>query len=84
MRLDGFADQSTKETWDLSAWIRTYSVYLDERLEVFRVMKFDPGQEAGDKEAEDSKLKSCSTVELLERLPLVRFGAWCMISVLWA
>ncbi len=34
MRLDGFADHTTKDTWDFSAWVRAYSVYLDERLEV--------------------------------------------------
>ena len=44
LRLEGFADHATKETWDLSAWIRVYSVYLDERLEVFRVFHFDPEQ----------------------------------------
>ncbi|GAX76674.1 hypothetical protein CEUSTIGMA_g4120.t1 [Chlamydomonas eustigma] len=66
LRLDGFADHTTKETWDISAWIRVYSVYLDERLEVFRVMHFDPEQD----DADDSKLKACSTPDLLERLPL--------------
>lgn len=33
-----------QETWDYSAWVRVYSVYLDERLDVFRVMHFDPSQ----------------------------------------
>mmetsp|Transcript_14533 Transcript_14533/g.31622 ORF Transcript_14533/g.31622 Transcript_14533/m.31622 type:complete len:742 (+) Transcript_14533:174-2399(+) len=68
LRLESFADHTTKDTWDLSAWIRVYSVYLDERLEVFRVMKFDPEQE----DNSESKLKACSTPELLERLPLVQ------------
>ena len=44
LRLEGFADHTTKDTWDLSAWIRVYSVYLDERIEVFRVFHFDPEQ----------------------------------------
>jgi len=47
LRLEGFADHHTKDTWDLSAWIRVYSVYLDERLEVFRVFHFDPEQVRG-------------------------------------
>ena len=72
MRLDGFADHTTKDTWDFSAWIRCYSVYLDERLDAFRVMKFDPEDGTKGESAGDSKLKSCPTAELLERLPLVR------------
>eukprot|EP00798_Chlamydomonas_sp_ICE-L_P007979 gene7979-1196_t len=66
LRLDGFADHTTKETWDLSAWIRTYSVYLDERLEAFRAFRFDP------EATSDSKLKDCSPELLLERLPMVQ------------
>lgn len=27
--------------WDFSAWIRTYALYLEERLECFRVLKYD-------------------------------------------
>ena len=35
-----------QNTWDYSAWIRAYSVYLDERLGVFKSMKFDPELES--------------------------------------
>lgn len=34
--LDRYADHSSRETWDYSAWIRVYSVYLTERLDAFR------------------------------------------------
>ncbi|PNH02790.1 hypothetical protein TSOC_011175 [Tetrabaena socialis] len=71
LRLESFADHTTKETWDLSAWIRTYSLYLDERLAVFRTMRFDPEQDQG-LEARDSKLKTCTAPELLEQLPAVQ------------
>lgn len=71
LRLESFADHTTKETWDLSAWIRVYSLYLDERLSVFRTMRFDPEQDKG-VEARDSKLKSCPANELLEHLPAVQ------------
>lgn len=27
--------------WDCSAWVRTYALYLEERLECFRVLKYD-------------------------------------------
>ena len=41
--------------WDCSAWVRTYALFLEERLECFRILKYDieaerlpkpaPGQE---------------------------------------
>lgn len=34
--LDRFADHTSKEAWDYSAWVRVYSTYLDERLDVYR------------------------------------------------
>jgi hypothetical protein len=34
--LDRYADHTTRETWDYSAWIRAYGVFLDERLDAFR------------------------------------------------
>lgn len=27
--------------WDYSAWVRTYALFLEERLECFRVLKYD-------------------------------------------
>lgn len=27
--------------WDYSTWIRTYALFLEERLECFRVLKYD-------------------------------------------
>lgn len=41
LRLDNYSDHLTKETWDYSAWIRVYSIYLDERLEVWRTIRFE-------------------------------------------
>lgn len=29
------------EAWDCSAWIRTYALFLEERLECYRVLKYD-------------------------------------------
>jgi ANTH domain len=42
LRLDNFSDQSSKETWDYSSWIRSYSIYLDERVDAYKHLKFDP------------------------------------------
>lgn len=27
--------------WDYSAWVRTYALFLEERMECFRVLKHD-------------------------------------------
>ena len=27
--------------WDYSAWVRKYALYLEERIESFRVLKYD-------------------------------------------
>lgn len=27
--------------WDCSAWVRTYALFLEERLECFRVLRYD-------------------------------------------
>ena len=47
LRLDNFSDNSGKETWDYSAWIRAYSIYLDTRLEVFKTVSFDLERDIG-------------------------------------
>lgn len=36
LALDRFADHSSKDAWDYSAWVRVYSMYLNERLDVYR------------------------------------------------
>ncbi|KAL6764377.1 ANTH domain-containing protein [Haematococcus lacustris] len=88
LRLDSFADHTTRDTWDYSAWIRVYSVYLDERLGAFKSMRFDPELEAvgagGGAGGHDgftapqargdssSKLKSCGASELLDKLPQIQ------------
>lgn len=27
--------------WDCSSWVRTYALFLEERLECFRILKYD-------------------------------------------
>jgi hypothetical protein len=36
LSLERFADHSSKEAWDYAAWVRVYSAYLAERLDVYR------------------------------------------------
>ena len=30
-----------RAAWDCSAWVRTYGLFLEERLECFRVLEYD-------------------------------------------
>ena len=32
---------SNLAAWDCSAWVRTYGLFLEERLECFRVLEYD-------------------------------------------
>ena len=32
---------SPSSAWDCSAWVRTYALFLEERLECFRILKYD-------------------------------------------
>jgi hypothetical protein len=41
LNLSNFKDDSSPNAWDYSAWVRTYALYLEERLECFRVLKYD-------------------------------------------
>ncbi|KAK6783813.1 hypothetical protein RDI58_017267 [Solanum bulbocastanum] len=36
-----FKDDSSPNAWDYSAWVRSYALFLEERLECFRVLKYD-------------------------------------------
>ncbi|CAD7703187.1 unnamed protein product, partial [Ostreobium quekettii] len=66
LRLDNFSDNSKKETWDYSAWVRAYSIYLDTRLEIYRTVSFDLERDIG---AGETKLKTAGSRELLDVLP---------------
>ncbi|KAL2338417.1 hypothetical protein Fmac_012863 [Flemingia macrophylla] len=57
-----FKDDSSPNAWDYSAWVRTYALFLEERLECFRVLKYDI-------EADRPRTKDLDTAELLQQLP---------------
>lgn len=57
-----FKDDSSPNAWDYSAWVRTYALFLEERLECFRVLKYDV-------ETDRPRTKDLDTPELLEQLP---------------
>ncbi|CAK9138570.1 unnamed protein product, partial [Ilex paraguariensis] len=62
LNLAHFKDDSSPNAWDYSAWVRTYALFLEERLECFRVLKYDV-------EADRPRTKDLDTPELLEQLP---------------
>ncbi|KAG6533005.1 putative clathrin assembly protein At5g35200 [Zingiber officinale] len=62
LNMSHFKDDSSAYAWDYSAWVRTYALYLEERLECFRILKYDV-------ESDPPRTKDLGTAELLEQLP---------------
>ncbi|KAI3970246.1 hypothetical protein MKX01_023893 [Papaver californicum] len=60
-----FKDDSSPNAWDYSAWVRTYALYLEERLECFRVLKYDV-------ETDPPRTRDLDTMDLLEHLPALQ------------
>ncbi|URD95398.1 ENTH [Musa troglodytarum] len=65
LNLSHFKDDSSPSAWDYSSWVRTYALYLEERLECFRKLKYDI-------ETERSRTSEAETIELLEHLPALQ------------
>ncbi|KAL6566335.1 hypothetical protein OROGR_001950 [Orobanche gracilis] len=41
LQMSNFKDDTSPIAWDCSAWVRTYALFLEERLECFRMLKYD-------------------------------------------
>ncbi|CAK9178706.1 unnamed protein product [Ilex paraguariensis] len=77
LQLSNFKDDSSAIAWDCSAWVRSYGLFVEERLECFRILKYDieaerlprptQGQEKG-----YSKTRELNSEELLEQLPALQ------------
>ncbi|KAK8991277.1 hypothetical protein V6N11_062295 [Hibiscus sabdariffa] len=65
LNMSHFKDDSSPNAWDYSAWVRTYALFLEERLECFRVLKYDI-------EMDRPRTKDLDTAELLEQLPALQ------------
>ncbi|KAG5040799.1 hypothetical protein JHK82_012914 [Glycine max] len=77
LQLSNFKDDSSPIAWDCSAWVRTYALFLEERLECFRILKYDIEAERLPKPAEGqekgcSKTRDLDSEELLEQLPALQ------------
>ncbi|KAK9102057.1 hypothetical protein Sjap_019311 [Stephania japonica] len=60
-----FKDDSSPNAWDYSAWVRSYALFLEERLECFRVLKYDV-------ETDPPRIRDLDTLDLLEQLPALQ------------
>ncbi|BFG14733.1 hypothetical protein CerSpe_010070 [Prunus speciosa] len=58
-------DGSSSSALDFSAWVRTYASYLEERLECFRILKYDV-------QKDHSRTKELDTPDLLRQLPALQ------------
>ncbi|XVF48032.1 hypothetical protein PTKIN_Ptkin03bG0158000 [Pterospermum kingtungense] len=65
LNMSHFKDDSSPNAWDYSAWVRTYALFLEERLECFRVLKYDI-------EMDRSRTKDLETADLLQQLPALQ------------
>ncbi|EEC72596.1 hypothetical protein OsI_06060 [Oryza sativa Indica Group] len=72
-----FKDDSSQLAWDCSAWVRAYALFLEERLECFRILKFDIETERLMRSPEcsskaHSRTRTLPCIELLEQLPALQ------------
>nr|CAD1827635.1 unnamed protein product [Ananas comosus var. bracteatus] len=77
LQISNFKDDSSPQAWDCSAWVRTYALFLEERLECFRVLKYDIEAERLAKPTEGSskghsRTRHLSCEDLLEQLPALQ------------
>eukprot|EP00850_Spirogloea_muscicola_P004161 SM000017S02901 [mRNA] locus=s17:991946:997058:+ [translate_table: standard] len=69
LNLSNFKDDSSPVAWDCSAWVRTYALYLEERLEAFRILKYDIESE---RSTGHSRTRELDSPDLLEHLPALQ------------
>ncbi|KHN35810.1 Putative clathrin assembly protein [Glycine soja] len=74
LHISNFKDDSSPLAWDCSAWVRVYALFLEERLECFRVLKYDIESERLTKAspAAHSRTRLLDSNDLLEQLPALQ------------
>nr|GME14081.1 putative clathrin assembly protein At5g35200 [Ipomoea batatas] len=73
LNMTHFKDDSSPNAWDYSGWVRSYALYLEERLECFRILKYDV-------ETYHMRSKELDTLELLEQLPALQQLLHCVVG----
>ncbi|GFP84369.1 putative clathrin assembly protein at5g57200 [Phtheirospermum japonicum] len=71
-QISNFKDDSSPLAWDCSAWVRTYALFLEERLECFRTLSYDIEAERAPKTAPGIKTRLLNADELLHQLPALQ------------
>ncbi|KQJ93596.1 putative clathrin assembly protein At5g57200 isoform X2 [Brachypodium distachyon] len=77
LHMSNFKDDSSILAWDCSAWVRTYALFLEERLECFRALKYDIETERLMKSPQcstkaHSRTRTLPCLDLLEHLPALQ------------
>jgi hypothetical protein len=77
LQLSNFKDDSSPIAWDCSAWVRTYCLFLEERLECFRVLKYDVEAERLSKQGQGpekghSRTRELDSQDLLDQIPALQ------------
>ncbi|KAJ8498084.1 hypothetical protein OPV22_008636 [Ensete ventricosum] len=77
LQISNFKDDSGPLAWDCSAWVRTYALYLEERLLCFRILKYDIEAERLMKSPQESakghsRTRTLCCPDLLEQLPALQ------------
>ncbi|KAL1217458.1 putative clathrin assembly protein [Cardamine amara subsp. amara] len=76
LRISNFKDDTSSLAWDCSAWVRTYALFLEERLECYRVLKYDIEAErlpkASGAASKTHRTRMLSGEDLLEQLPALQ------------
>ncbi|KAL5213364.1 hypothetical protein ABZP36_024211 [Zizania latifolia] len=77
LQIANFKDDSSPLAWDCSAWVRTYGRFLEERLECFRILKFDIETERLMKSPQctskvHSRTRTLPCPDLMEHLPALQ------------
>ncbi|KAM3343050.1 putative clathrin assembly protein isoform X1 [Capsicum galapagoense] len=76
-QISNFKDDSSPLAWDCSAWVRTYGLFLEERLECFRNLKYDIEAERLTKTSPginkvNSRTRLLNGEELFNQLPVLQ------------
>ncbi|KAM2039532.1 hypothetical protein ACFX1T_012962 [Malus domestica] len=85
LQISYFKDDSSPLAWDCSAWVRTYALFLEERLECFKVLKYDIEAERLTKTLPGStkvhsRTRTLSADALLEQLPALQQLLFCLMG----
>ncbi|XP_074295986.1 putative clathrin assembly protein At2g01600 [Silene latifolia] len=77
LQMSNFKDDSSPIAWDCSAWVRTYALFLEERLECFKALRYDIEAERLPKPAQGqekgySRTRDLDSEDLLEHLPALQ------------